>query len=139
MYEQLYNLLKQNDTEGYFSYATVDDEMLKNAETRLNVKIPPSYQWFLKTFGDGGIGGVEIFGVEKDGTMAFVDETLFLRTYGLPANLIAIENCDEWYYCITEDGTIVMWIPRSESVDTAYESFELYLMDRTNDVLENME
>jgi len=138
MYEQLYNLMKQNEIEGDFSYVTVDDEMLKNAETKLNVKIPPSYQWFLKTFGHGGIG-FEVLGVGKNGEVAFVDETLFLRAYGLPTKLIAIENCDEWYYCITEDDTIVMWIPGSERVETAYESFELYLMDRTNDVLENME
>ena len=43
----------------------------------------------------GRIGGVAIPGADFTDRMLFPDTTLDYRKYGLPHNLLAVENCDE--------------------------------------------
>jgi hypothetical protein len=137
MIEDLYNTIKENEEEGDFTYANVTDKMLAEAEKQLNLKIPNAYRWFLKTFGHGGIG-MDVLGVGADDSMIFVDETLEYRSYGLPKDDIMIENCDEWIYCLnSKTGKIGMWSAVDNEYTDRYESFEAYLRDRINDVLEN--
>lgn len=92
---KLYELIKQHESKGDFTYAIVTEKMLNEAEKRLGIKIPKEYRYFLEKFGHGGIGGIEVLGVGKNGSLIFEKETLKYRTYGLPDELIAIENCDE--------------------------------------------
>lgn len=124
--------------KGDFTYAKVTDSMLIEAETRLALKLPNAFKWFLINFGQGGIGGIEVFGFGKNGKMVFVDETIKYRSYGLPKNVILIENCDEWVYCIQpQNGRVGMWSPGDVNCKDSFESFEAYLLDRINDILEN--
>ena len=59
--------------------------------------------------------------------MVFVDETIKYRSYGLPKDVILIENCDEWVYCIqSQNGRIGMWSPGDVKCKDIYESFEIY-------------
>lgn len=139
MLDELYRLIKSNESKGDFNYAEVTENMLSEAEKELGLKIPKGYAWFIRKFGHGGIGGIEVIGVGKNGTLMFVKETLKYRTYGLPDELIVIENCDEWVYCINSvDGKIVLWSKGDTNYTKAYDSFEVYLKDRINDMLENM-
>lgn len=113
--------------------------MVKKAEEKLNLKLPAQYKDFLENFGHGGIGGLEILGVGNNNRLVFVETTLKYREYGLPVNMIAIENCDEWLYCVNaNDGKIVMWTNDCKEVNTAYNDFDEYLEDRIQDALENM-
>lgn len=141
MLNELYALLKKYECVGDFTYANVTEEMLNESEKRMNTKIPEEYRDFLKEFGHGGIGVIEIFGVGKNGVLIFEEETLKYRTYGLPNELIVIENCDEWVYCInSHNGRVVMWSRGNIGDYTeAFDSFETYLYDRVNDMLENLE
>ncbi len=41
----------------------VSDEWIAKAESRLNVKFPPSYIWWLKNYSGGEIKGEEIFSI----------------------------------------------------------------------------
>lgn len=100
MRDYLYKTIKENENKGDFTYAEVTDSMLTKAEARLGLKLPNAYRWFLINFGQGGIGGIEVLGIGKNGKMNFVEETLKYRSYGLPKDVILIENCDEWVYCI---------------------------------------
>lgn len=138
MYERLYKLLKDNESPQDFTYTQVDDSVIKYAEEKLGVRIPESFVWFLKNFGFGGIG-FEVLGVGADNSLVFVEETLEYRSLGLPFELIAIENCDEWIYCInTKDGSIVGWAwSMKDTVEFAYDDFEKYLTERVQDILEN--
>ena len=60
------------------------------------------------------------------------------REDGLPGNLLVVENCDEWLYCIDADsGEVVSWYFDDEQcVD--YPCFDDYLVDRLNDAVENL-
>lgn len=139
MTEELYALLKKHECAGDFTHANVTDGMLNGAEKRMNIKIPEEYRSFLKEFGHGGISGTEVLGVGKNGVLVFERETLKYRTYGLPNELIVIENCGEWLYCLNSDnGSVVMCSGRSANYTEAFGDFETYLYDRVNDMLENM-
>ena len=110
MYDKVVEVINQYEKKGDFTYAVVNDVIIADAEKVLNVNIPEQYQWFLKRYGHGGIGGIETLGVGKNGKTIFVNKTLEFREYGLPNEMIVIENCDEWIYCIdTKNGNIDMW------------------------------
>lgn len=135
---KLFDLIKKYEKYGDFTHYLVTNEMLNNVEKRLQTKIPLKYREFLKEFGHGGIGGIEILGVGKNGTILFEDKTIQYRAYGLPQELIVIENCDEWVYCInSHNGKIAIWDRSAMGYSDAYEDFYSYLSDRVNDVLEN--
>ena len=139
MSDVLYETIRRYEHNGDFSHTVVTEDMLNESEDRLGVKLPEEYKQFLKTFGHGGIGGVEVLGIGKNGTMIFENETIKYRAYGMPNNLLIIENCDEWVYCIdTNNGKIVMWASGCESYSNAYNGFKEFLQDRVNDILENM-
>lgn len=80
----------------------------KSAQEQLDVTIPRQFLECLGACSHGGIGGVEILGVGLTGTMLFLDVTVRYRRYGLPHNLLVVENCDEWLYCLDCDiGEVV--------------------------------
>lgn len=70
----------------------------------------------------------------------FAEETEEYRPDGLPDGLVAVENCDEWLYCIDcSNGKVVSWSPYDDDgVVEVYEDFDSYLLDRFNDAIENM-
>ncbi|MCM1254280.1 MAG: SMI1/KNR4 family protein [Clostridium sp.] len=139
MMNELYELLKKHEERGDFTHAVVTEEILNEAENRLGIKIPEEYKYFLKEFGHGGIGGIEVIGIGKNDVLVFEKETLKYRAYGLPDELIVIENCDEWLYCINSiDGKVVMWSNGNIGYAEKFDSFDTYLYDRVNDILENM-
>lgn len=139
MNENLFEVIKNNEVKGDFTYAPVPNKMLEEAEKELNLRIPTMYREFLQKFGHGGIGGLEVLGVGKKNRMIFVETTILFRTHNLPSDLIVIENCDEWLYCIdVNNGKVVMWSNDSKDVDIAYNDFDEYLEDRIQDVLENI-
>lgn len=139
MNQKLYELIRRYERKGDFTHTPFTEEMLKEAQNTLQLILPPKYVDFLQKFGHGGIGGIAVLGVGKNGQLVFVNDTLTCREYSLPQNLIVIENCDEWLYCINADtGVIVMWSYDCDTVDAAYQDFDEYLGDRLKDEIENM-
>lgn len=137
MNDKIKELIDKYETDGDFTYASLPSDAVAEAEKKLALKIDPEFVEFLSEYGHGGIGGTEILGVGKNNEMLFVTETLKLREYGLPHNLLAIENCDEWVYCIDSNcGHIVSW--SSNETRDEYESFDDYLFDRFSDAAENI-
>lgn len=57
--------------------------------------LPEQYKEFLKNYGHGGLDGFEVLGIGLDASAIFLDETVKYRKFGLPHNLVVIENCDE--------------------------------------------
>lgn len=56
------------------------DPDIEKIESDLGVHLPKSYQWFLKTYGAGGVNGVFIEGMgAPDHRYAVVEETLSFR------------------------------------------------------------
>lgn len=137
MNDKIQNLIKQYEAKGDFTYTIITPKQIEEVQTMLCSNLPGKYLEFLRTYGHGGIGGVEIIGVGKNGTLLFVKETMKYRELGLPDNLIVIENCDEWLYCIDcNNSQVVSW--SNQSVEVAYPDFDTYLLDRFTDAAENL-
>lgn len=69
----------------------------------------------------------------------FKDKTLEYRNYGLSDNLIVVENCDEWLYCIDVDTEKVVSLDRTNGVlGERYDTFLDFIIDRFNDEIENI-
>jgi hypothetical protein len=133
-----YELIKKYEKPGDFNYATVTDEMLKTAEKKLSINLPDQYKDYLKMFGHGGIGGIEIQGVGLTGRMIFADSTEEYRKDGLPNNLVVIENDDEWLICIDcNNGKIVSW-DYEGCVKEEYDCFDSFLHYRLLEAIDNM-
>ena len=138
MLNKIFDIIEKYESLGNFTYGYVLDSGLNEVESRLNIKLPQEYREFLIRFGHGGIGGLEILGVGREGEMIFEEETVEFRKYGLPHHLIVIENCDEWVYCInSNNGKIVTWSMEDDEIYEDYDSFGEYLYDRVTDILEN--
>ena len=96
MTEKLLNLIQRYEEEGDFYYAELSDDGIKKAEGVLEFKLDSLFVSFVKKFGFGGVGGVEIYGVAANQELVFLTETLEYRKCGLPNNLLVIENVDEY-------------------------------------------
>ena len=138
--DSVFDLLRKYEKKGDFAHSSVTQQMIKEAEERLGGKLTEAYKKFLLEFGFGGLDGIETLGIAKNGRMVVVDTTLELRTLGMPKNLIAIEDCDEWFYCIeNESQRVVSWsIEDGNDYRESYSDFEAYLQDRANDAIDNL-
>ena len=138
MNSKLTDLIAQYEQDGDFTHTAPTKDMLAAAERLLGVTIPQQFVEFLQEYSYGGIGGVTILGIGLDGSMAFLEETLDYRKYGLPHNLLAVENCDEWLYCLDCDtGEVVSW-SQVDGVLPGYPSFDDFLLQNLEDAIENL-
>ena len=70
--------------------------------------------------------------------MLFLETTLRYRKYGLPHNLLAIENVDEWLYSIDCDtGSVVSW-SQADGIRPEFSSFDEFVISEFNDAIENL-
>lgn len=139
MKEKVINMIKEYSDDGDFIGEVPNDEIINVAEKELGLNLPDEYKWFIKNYGQGGIGGVQILGVSKVNKPMFRDVTVEYRNYGLPNNLIVIENCDEWLYCLdTDTEKVIAWDRIRGVLGERYNTFLEFLADRFNDEIENM-
>ena len=139
MKEEIQKLIEEYSEDAIFTGKISSDDIIESTITELGVNIPNDYRWFLKNYGQGGIGGVEILGISKMNKAIFKDKTLEYRNHGLPNNLIVVENCDEWLYCIDVDTErVVSWDRINGVLGERYATFLEFLIDRFNDEIENM-
>ena len=137
MTNEIKNLINEFEVEGDFTHMPYDPVTISKAEEMLGYKFDSMYIAFLKEFGHGGIGGIEIMGLGKNNVLISANETMDYRKYGLPKNFLVIENCDEWVYCIdSKDGKIISW--SKSKVVPAFDNFNEYLLDRFMDAAENL-
>ena len=138
MNAQIRALIAQHEQKGDFTHVAPTEEMLASVQRLLDVAIPQQFVEFLQEYSYGGIGGVTILGVGLDGSMAFLEETLDYRKYGLPHNLLAVENCDEWLYCLDCDtGEVVSW-SQVDGVLPGYPSFDDFLLEDLAEAIDNL-
>lgn len=138
MNSNLTGLIAQYEQAGDFTHKAPTKEMLVEAEQLLGITIPQQFIEFLQEYSYGGIGGITILGIGLDGSMAFLEVTLDYRKYGLPHNLLAVENCDEWLYCLDcETGEVVSW-SQVDGVLPGYPSFDDFLLQDLEDAIANL-
>ena len=113
-------------------------EELSEAKERLGFAIPEEYVWFLKTFGHGGFF-FEFLGYGINGNALLVEKTLYERQFGLPTELLVIENCDEYVVCIdASNGSVVSWSKHDrDGVIAVADDFYQYFMERIENAIAN--
>ena len=137
MNKQIEAAISQCSGKDSFTKIAPTKEMLAEAQQKLGFPLPEQFIEYLNAYSHGGVG-FEILGVGFDGSMAFLEETLEYREDGLPANLLVVENCDEWLYCIdANSGEVVSWY-FDDDLSVDYPCFDDYLLDRLNDTIENL-
>ncbi|RRF89142.1 MAG: SMI1/KNR4 family protein [Coriobacteriaceae bacterium] len=140
MNDQIRALIAQHEQKGDFTHVAPTKEMLASAQRLLGLTIPQQFVDFLHEYSYGGIGGITILGVGLDGSMAFLEETLSYRKYGLPHNLLVVENCDEWLWCLDCDsGEVVSWSQADgDDILPGYPSFDDFLLDDLQEAIDSL-
>ena len=138
MNKQIEDLISEYEDEGFFTRVAPTPDMIDDAQQKLGVKIPEQFLEYLKVYSHGGINGILILGVGMTGNVMFLESTLEYRNYGLPENLIVIENCDEWVYCLDADtGRVVSW-SQLDGVMDEYACFDDFLLDELKEGIANL-
>ncbi|MED0906563.1 SMI1/KNR4 family protein [Bacillus nitratireducens] len=141
---ELIIFIQDNSEEDDFT-GGVSEEIIKKAENQLGIKFPDSYKWFLAKYGSGGIFGVDILGCGKASKPAVISNTESFRDIGLPHELVIIENCDEFVYCLDtsnfiDNECLVVYWDRSEGYgEKIANNFYDFLSERLIDAKENWE
>ena len=114
------------------------EKELSEAKEQLGFVIPDEYVWFLKTFGHGGFF-FEFLGYGINGNALLVEKTLYERKFGLPTELLVIENCDEYVVCIdSSTRKVVSWSKHDkDGVIAVANDFYEYFMDRVENAIDN--
>ncbi|AKL97872.1 SMI1/KNR4 family protein [Endomicrobium proavitum] len=115
----------------------VNGKKIAYIEKELNVILPEQYKWFLAKYGYGGVLGIEILGAALNNTYPVIEYTQNCREYNLNKQWIVIENCDEYYYCLScEDGKVRDWDLRKKTY-YEYPNFVDFLYETIMDSAEN--
>lgn len=140
MKEKILNLISSNPEvfENAFLMRFPTDDELEKAKELLGFEIPEDYVWFLKTYGHGGFF-FEFLGYGINGAAMLVDKTLHERKFGLPAELLVIEDCDEYVVCIDSlNGKIVSWSKYDkDGVIAVSDNFYEYFIERIENAIAN--
>ena len=133
--EQLTELIRRIGNSAFF-VGKADDLIIQQIETKLNVILPVSYEWFLREFGHGGMMRVEILGNGLSLNPSCVTETEFFRESGLPMHLVVIENVGEWIFCldtsrmVENECPVVDWDSIRGLGNIYYETFLDFIYER---------
>lgn len=130
--QQIELIIQENVSTGVIGVG-VSPKDIEYIELKLELKLPESYKWFLSKYGNLMILGIEIYGVTKEGCYQCVESTLDRRIIGLPNNLVVIQNCDEWVYCLDTttiqeiDCKIISWNRHEGCIEETFKGFYEYL------------
>lgn len=67
MIYEMKKIIETYEEKGDFTYTTITDDQIVEAQNILGVELPEQYLDFLRTYGHGGIGGIEVIGIGKNG------------------------------------------------------------------------
>ena len=94
------NKINDNKEAELFFTGAITESKINYIQKELGVILPDSYKFFLRHYGSGGMFGVEIIGCGYSEIPRVVEITKFYRKYGLPRDLVVIEDVDEYQYCL---------------------------------------
>lgn len=127
----------KNNPEDIDAVGEIDESLIIKAEAILNVKFPPSYRDFLKTFGTADWYGTEIYGlIDEDFVNSTIPDMVWktakMRKHGLPEHLIVIGDVGNGdLYCLDlkdvgSDGecSVTIWDHETESTGGMWDEFD---------------
>jgi antitoxin YobK len=135
---EIERLINENIDTGLFT-GGIKESLIKEIEKELQVTLPKSYKWFLCNYGSGGIFGVDIIGVGKLNQNIVVTDTKKARDLGLDKDLVIIEDCDEFMYCLDTselsngECPVVSWDNHSGYDSVEANNFYEFLLERLTD------
>lgn len=142
MRDKIINRISSNPEvfENAFLMRFPTDEELLVAKEQLGFDIPDEYVWFLKTYGHGGFF-FEFLGYGKNSAAILVEKTLHERKFGLPMELLVIEDCDEYVVCLDRvTGKVASWSKHDkDGVIAIADNFYKYFIDRIENAIENFD
>ncbi|MDR0443208.1 MAG: SMI1/KNR4 family protein [Treponema sp.] len=129
-FQKYTELIEQYSKKGDF-FGEVSVEAIQNAEAALGVKFPNEYWNFIRSYGSGGICGVEITGVEDD-EASVVKATERYRKLGLDKNIVVVWDVGEFIYCMdtSQEGSVVYtWDRNDKDLIKWHDSFNEFVFD----------
>ncbi len=139
--EDILNQIKQAGAS-FSVVGPIPDNTITEYESKLNIVFPLEYRWYLQQYGAGGIGSVNILGIDPDEYIDVMITTFDARNNGLQQNLLPIMDCDEFIYCLnTQMNTcneyeVVRWDKYSKSTKKKADSFFDFLFIEFTRILE---
>ncbi|MDR2570708.1 MAG: SMI1/KNR4 family protein [Oscillospiraceae bacterium] len=124
-------------------WGAVTGDAIVNTENALGVKFPKDYREFIKAYGSGGIGGVEIEGVEGE-EASVIDATERYRKFGLDTSMVVVMDSGAFVKCIdtSEDGSAVYTLYRTDKGLSErrkdYDSFTEFVIDEFQEAIDNL-
>jgi hypothetical protein len=107
-------------------------------ERKANIKFPEEYKWFLETYGAGGVGGLEILGIDPGNYSNVLNALESYKKCGLLDDLIPVFDVGEYVYCIhwinkeLTSYDIVGWDVGSRTIHSKYAGFYEFLYEQIN-------
>ncbi|MBC6308206.1 SMI1/KNR4 family protein [Listeria sp. FSL L7-1582] len=113
---------------------------IKLSEDELSVAFSEEYKWFLEHYGSGGVLGIDILGIAKNGISTVKNTTMRLRKeYNLAPYLYVVEDCDEFFYCVNSNDSKVYYWDREEGVgEVVANDFIAFFEERVSGMKENL-
>lgn len=138
MNKRIEQMIAEYKDDSFFTFTSPSDQDFNEAQEKLEVKFPSEFVDFVKKYGSGGIGGVEILGYSFDGFTTILDKTAESRMLEMPSSLVVVEDVDEWLYCIDCDtGKVVSW-SAVDGVRPAFPDFDSFVISEFSDAIENL-
>ncbi|MTI83275.1 MAG: SMI1/KNR4 family protein [Firmicutes bacterium] len=137
-------LIEEKRDQSYF-FGPVEEKIIKKVEEKLELTFPEDYREFLKEYGCGNIGPIEIFGlgpnIESVPNVEWMIRHL-RKTRSLPNYLIPIENLGDGFYAALTSvnssdqgvmaGVVLQWNSRMNDPRRIASSFADYLQERVS-------
>ena len=137
MNKQIQQLITKYNKDATFTKVAPTQAMLEEVKKQLGFPVPDQFLEYLNTYSYGGFG-FEILGIGFDNSICFLEETLDYRSYGLPENLLVVENCDEWLYCIDVNTHQVVSWSFEDGARVEFPDFDTFLLQEIQNAIENM-
>jgi hypothetical protein len=128
--------MEDND---FFGAAT--EEQITRSEIALNLRFPVEYREFVKTYGSGGVCGVELAGIEGDLGASAIKATERYRNLGLDKSFIVIQDLGEYIMCMdsaNDNPCVYSWDRSDPKFKKEYNSFTEYLIDVFQEGIDNL-
>ena len=153
-YQEIRNLLATKKLDGLFGSGASEDQ-IRVCESDLNLRFPPSYRSFLKEYGWGAFGSVEICGLgtdipkewERGVSLMYVVNDERQGPLSIPINVIPFcqNGAGDWYAldcrCGEAEESPVVFVAHEEAVTGSFsankcsDSFAEWIIEKLSDRL----
>ena len=116
--EDVIELLRERNQDVPVPLDLPDDDLLVEIEEQILISLPDEYKEFLLEVSDVIYGAVEPATVTDSQSHTFLpDMAATAWDQGLPRELIPVCGHDDGFFCITQEGEVILWVYGGGEVD----------------------